>query len=310
MTRYKRTILGTCCVPWNADGTLAETIFRESIRDQIRRGIPDLYIFGTAGEGYAVGEADFDRITRIFVEEMRADGSEPMVGVISLSLRTIIERIERARDMGVRQFQISLPSWGALSGQEMFTFFAETCGRFPDAQFLHYNLLRTKRLVTPEEYAELAKRHPNLVATKFGSNDFTTISGLFRLAPEIRHFLGDLAYPLGCMLGEPGLLVSIASSNPPLAREYFELGAGGQMPRLMAMRQELAGMHEALMKAVPGTVIDGAYDKIFSKMRLPEFPLRLLPPYEYASEEAFAQYCAAVRERYPAWITQRPLSAG
>ena len=63
-----------------------------------------------------------------------------MVGVISLSLPTIIERIERARQMGIRHFQISLPSWGALSDSELKTFFKETCGRFPDCSFLHYNL--------------------------------------------------------------------------------------------------------------------------------------------------------------------------
>src|SRR5438309_717930 len=71
--RYPRTILGTCCVPWNDDGTLAEGIFRDSIRILIEQGLPDLYLFGTAGEGYAVTESLFDRIVRIFVEEM-ADG--------------------------------------------------------------------------------------------------------------------------------------------------------------------------------------------------------------------------------------------
>ncbi|MBI5876097.1 MAG: dihydrodipicolinate synthase family protein [Chloroflexi bacterium] len=302
MAPYKRTILGTCCVPWNADGSLAEETFRASIHDQITRGIPDQYIFGTAGEGYAVTEAQFDTITRIFAEEMRAGGSEPMVGVISLSLRTIIERIERANALGVRQFQISLPSWGALNEREMLTFFKETCGRFPDSQFLHYNLPRTKRLVMPEEYARLVRLHPNLVAIKYGGADLTVISGILRLAPELRLFLGDGSYPLGCMLGEPGLLVSIATSNPPLARHYFELGVAGDMPKLMAMRQELMGMLDELYGAMGTSLIDGAYDKVFSKIRLSQFPLRLLPPYEHASEEQFAKYCAALRARYRAWI--------
>src|SRR5262245_52265808 len=134
MARYKQTILGTCCVPWNEDGTLAESIFRKSIRSLITGGIPDLYIFGTAGEGYAMTEDLFDRITSILVEEMRAGGSAPMVGAISLSLPTILDRIERAGKLGVRQFQISLPSWGVLSDKELATFFQEVCGRFPEFQ--------------------------------------------------------------------------------------------------------------------------------------------------------------------------------
>src|SRR5436853_5759474 len=119
MPRYKQTILGTCCVPWNENGTLAESIFRTSIRSLITGGIPDLYIFGTAGEGYAVTDSQFDRITRVFVEEMQTRGAEPMVGALSLSLPTILERIERAGKMGVRQFQISVPSWGGLSDKEL-----------------------------------------------------------------------------------------------------------------------------------------------------------------------------------------------
>jgi hypothetical protein len=42
-----------------------------------------------------------------------------MIGIISLSLPTIIERIERAQAMGARRFQLSLPSWGALRDSEL-----------------------------------------------------------------------------------------------------------------------------------------------------------------------------------------------
>jgi len=30
-TRYPRLMLGTCCLPWNGDGTLAEDVFRPSM---------------------------------------------------------------------------------------------------------------------------------------------------------------------------------------------------------------------------------------------------------------------------------------
>ena len=48
-----------------------------------------------------------------------------MVGVISLSLGTILDRIERCRAKGVRHFQISLPSWGALGDSELSEFFRQ-----------------------------------------------------------------------------------------------------------------------------------------------------------------------------------------
>ena len=111
MSRYPRTVLGTVCVPWRDDGTLDEACFRRTITNLVTSGMPDLYIFGTAGEGYAVSESDFRRIATVFAETMRdAGGAPPMVGVVNQSLATIIERIRFCRAAGITTFQISLPN--------------------------------------------------------------------------------------------------------------------------------------------------------------------------------------------------------
>jgi dihydrodipicolinate synthase/N-acetylneuraminate lyase len=49
MSRYPRTVLGTVCLPWRDDGALDEPLFRRTIRNLVAAGLPDLYIFGTAG---------------------------------------------------------------------------------------------------------------------------------------------------------------------------------------------------------------------------------------------------------------------
>src|ERR1039457_2027793 len=168
--RYPACILATCCIPWNEDGSFAADPFRRLVRTLLAELTQDLYLFGTAGEGYAVSETQFDQITRVFRQETTQPGVRAMVGMISLSLTTILERIERARQMGFRHFQISFPSWGALTDDEVAMFFRETCGRFPDCNFLHYNLPRARRVLTPGEYVMLANQHPNLVATKHGGD--------------------------------------------------------------------------------------------------------------------------------------------
>jgi hypothetical protein len=106
-----------------------------------------LYIFGTAGEGYAVNTARFQQIVQIFREEARGEDIHPQVGVIGLSTANIVERIAFVHAAGFRVFQISLPSWGALNDVELLTFFKDVCGAFPEAQFLYYNLPRAKRLL-------------------------------------------------------------------------------------------------------------------------------------------------------------------
>ncbi|MGH2531446.1 MAG: dihydrodipicolinate synthase family protein [Thermomicrobiales bacterium] len=301
--RYPRTILGTCCVPWNEDGTVAEEIFRNSIRHQITHGVRDLYLFGTAGEGYAVSDRQFDEITAIFVEEMRQASADPMVGVISLSLPTIIERIERAAAMGIESFQVSLPSWAALSDQELAIFFDETCGRFPRYRFLHYNLPRTKRLVTPDEYAMLAAKHPNLVATKNSGADYATVVGLLDTSASIRHFFTEMGFGYGSLIGDCGFLVSFASINPARAHAYFEAGLRRDGASLAAFARELAAVSQELKRTIGATAhMDGAFDKVFCKIHDPRFPLRLLPPYQGATDAAFDAFVHTLRTQFPQWL--------
>ena len=118
MARYPQTVLVSCEVPWDEQQQLLEDVFRKEIRLIISRNLKHVYVFGTAGEGYAVDTARFDQIVRIFGEETRGADVHPMVGVIGLSTANIVERIERAWSAGFRMFQISLPSWGALNDVE------------------------------------------------------------------------------------------------------------------------------------------------------------------------------------------------
>jgi dihydrodipicolinate synthase/N-acetylneuraminate lyase len=301
--RYKRTVLATCCLPWREDGRLDEPIFRRSVRNLVTAGLPDLYVFGTAGEGHSVSESDFRRVVETFIEEMLAVGGTPMVGVINLALPTVMERIAFAAGLGIRIFQFSLPSWGPLSDDEMRRFFAEVCDGFPDLKFLHYNLGRTGRLVRPQEYAALAAAHPNLVASKYGAGDPETVAGFLHHAPEIRHFFTELGFYLGAPLGECGLLASIAASNPARAWDYFRAGVDGDQPRLAALYRELAGMMGAIRRAAGGMgLTDGAYDKIIAKVADPAFPLRLLPPYKSSSDDGYRAYLAELTTHFPNWL--------
>jgi dihydrodipicolinate synthase/N-acetylneuraminate lyase len=302
--RYPRTILGTCCLPWHDDRTLDVALFRRSIRNLVGAGLKDLYIFGTAGEGHTVTEAQFREVTTLFVETMAdAGGAPPMVGVINLSLPTVLDRIAFGASLGVTTFQFCLPAWGAINDREVRRVFAEVCGGFPDRRFLHYNLSRTGRLIRADEYAELAEQHPNLVATKYGLGDPETIAALLREAPQLRHFFTEPGFYIGAPLGECALLASIAASNPRRAWEYFKAGANGDAARFAELYRELAGVMGAVRRAAGGVGLnDGAYDKLVAKVSEPNFPLALLPPYQSSTEEGYRRYLAELSARYPSWL--------
>ncbi len=303
MKRYRPCILATCCVPWNERFEFEEAIFRRSVRQQIASGIHDLYIFGTAGEGYAVTERQFDEITRVFLDEAKGDAIQSMVGLISPSLPTIIERIERACEMGARRFQLSLPSWGVLNDTEVETFFRETCGRFRDCEFLHYNLMRTGRILTGAEYGRLAEAHPNLVATKNSTADVERLTSLMNDAPQLQHFITEGGFPIAAMMGECGFLISYTSTNFTKAREFFDAGRAQDEAQMAAIAQDFPGLIAAFKGAVGTSAhMDGAFDKLFCRIHDPAFPLRLLPPYSGVSAAAFQRYIGELQLNHPCWL--------
>jgi dihydrodipicolinate synthase/N-acetylneuraminate lyase len=296
--------MATAVVPWTDELALDEALFRDEIASLLERGVTHLYVFGTAGEGYAVDDAQFEQVARVFADEMRAGGAQPIVGVINLSMATIVRRIAFARDtLGVRQFQISLPSWGALEDSEVRTFFDAILTRFPECEFLHYNLLRTKRLVTAGEYAAVAADHPNLVATKNSTDSMQRIRELTECTPTLRHFLNERGFVYGSLIGECGLLMSIASLNFDLAHQYFQAGCERDVANLARMERELHALSAQLAKLVGEGLsrIDGAFDKVLWRLHDPRFPLRLLPPYIGASEASATAFAEFVRGAYPDW---------
>jgi len=295
--------MATCCIPWDADGQFAEAIFRRGVRTTLSHGTKHLYVFGTAGEGYAVTDRQFDQIVSVFFDEMQQGDARPMVGVIGLSLGTICERVERSREKGVQQFQISLPSWAALDERELFNFFDGVCGRFSECQFMHYNLPRTKRMVTGKEYGRLAAIHPNLVATKNCGDSQSHLRSLLEDAPQLQHFLSETGYVYGSMFGECSILASFVMNWPKL-KALWEAGRRRDVATMVAINSEIDIVLQTLFEAVPAGRIDGSYDKLFEKMYDPEFPLRLLPPYVGSSDDEFHAFVRLLRERLPEWVPQ------
>lgn len=308
--RYKRTVLATCCIPWRDAGReLAdEDLFSASIESLVERGFTDLYIFGTAGEGHNVDDQTFRRITELFVSEVRRLKATPMVGVISTSLSTMLDRIEFAAGIGCRVFQFAYAGWGSLNDKELFSLFRAVCGRYPELEFIHYNLWRSGRVVLPREYAKLAGENPNLVGTKYGAGNPEIVTGLVTQAAVLQHFFTELGFYYGSAVGECSLLASISSTNPRAARSYFQAGVDRDLPTLTDLYSELAEMMVSLRTAVGnGPHSDAAYDKVISKVNDSRFPLDLLPPYQGASEEAYQNYREDLVAQHARWIEESQL---
>ena len=285
--RTKPGMLGAVDIPWNRDFSLDQEHFRGLIRQLQTLGAGRLYIMGTAGEGYAMSDTRFREVVDVFVEEMSGSGIEAQVGAISLSMEQVVERIRYAHGQGIRSFQISLPAWGALDDAEMMAFFKTVCGRFPDSEFLHYNLARTKRVLTGDDYRMILDEVPNLVAGKQSSTDMNLVRDWMIKAPEMQHFMLETCFAYACQFGECSLLCSMHGAFPGLTREYFAAARDGDLARALEIAEKFRRHGEGLFGHLNRSMIDGAYDKLMVWLTDPTFPIRLLPPYEgFTGQEA------------------------
>ncbi len=300
--RYPRVMLTTACVPWTEDFKFAEKIFRKQMQLSVESGIKHTYIFGTAGEGYAMSTAQFKEIVSVFADTMKGPGLHPMVCVISTAMSEIIERVRLAHGLGIREFQIAMPPWGALTDREMLKFFHGVCDTFPDCTFLHYNIGRSGRVLGMKDYVVLAKEIPNLAAAKFTTKDTLVINDIMSTPCPIQFFLSDLGYAYASLIGECAYLAAITATNINVAKRYFEAGIARDAQTLVTIERELAAVRKKLIEVTGTGVMDGVYDKVGARIVVPEFPMRLLPPYESIPDERVDIYRAYLAEHFPHWL--------
>ncbi len=307
--RIRPAMLATVCLPIREGGGFDEGRFRRAVSLLYSAGAENLYIFGTAGEGYALTDEMFRDVASVFCDATRGHTGIRQLGVIAMSVPQILARIELGLELGFRDFQISLPPWGTLTDRELGRFFREVLDPYPEAKFLHYNTIRAGRILTGREYARIAAEHPNLVATKSGGHSAASLLTLFEEAPLLCHFVTELDYAVASLLGKDcGLLVSIGALNPGRARAFFEAGRRGDAKTLRSMVRELYSIRGRILETVAGegAHMDGAYDKLYSRFSDPEFPLDLISPYGGAGVDAFERLGTWLSETWPEWMPGTP----
>lgn len=301
--RYPAMGLGALLIPWKEDFTLDEAMFRRSLRNMVNNGLKYVYIFGTAGEGYALNEEQYAHIAKVFIDELKGTDTTPIVGCISLSASHMVQRLKVAYDLGARDFQISFPSWGALTDTEVDIFFHQVCDQFPDCKFMHYNNGgRSKKLLKAKDYIRLAREIPNLAAVKFMNDSLEDVINVVRADTPIQFVLSEYGYGLGCLYGECSMLFSSVSSHFPTAWRLFKAGQEKDIDTIVRLEKEVAISQEILFETCATPVMNAAYDKLYAKATIPEFPMRLYPPYQTFSDEQVNNYFVQMHARLPQWF--------
>lgn len=302
MSRYPTTVMVSAVCPWDDAERLDEAAFRREIAHDVAAGFRHIYVFGTAGEGYAVDGARFRQVIEVFGDAVAGTDATPMVGVIGLSSANVLERLAVAHELGFREFQISLPSWSTPTDGEVLTYFDEVCGAYPDARFMHYNTARVGRIVDGALYRQIVERVPNLVATKTMTADLGVVASVVREAPELTHFLTEQSIAYGSLHGDVALLGTFGALAPQRSWALFEAARDGRQPEAAAIGAWFARLAATVLgPLMADRRVDGAYDKLIARLSpgLESFPLRMLSPYATISDAEAAEAARILADAFP-----------
>lgn len=302
MARYPSTVMVSVVCPWDDDEQLDEAVFRREIQHAVKAGFRRIYVFGTAGEGYAVDSARFRWVIEVFGDELAGTEATPMVGVIGLSTANVLERLAVAHELGFRDFQVSLPAWSVLSDEEVVTFLTTVCGAFPDSRFMHYNTARVGRIVDGPLYRRLVDEIPNLVATKTMTSDVGVVASVVRGAPELMHFLTEQTIATGALHGEVALLGTFGALAPKKSWAVVDAANAGRHSEAAEIGAWFARLNDVVLSPfMADRRVDGAYDKLIERLSpgLEDFPLRMLSPYRTISVDEADEAARLLREHFP-----------
>src|SRR6185437_4577008 len=131
-------------------------------------------------------------------------------------------------------------------------------------------------------------------AVKFTSSDAAVVAELVQNAAPVQCFLTEPAYVLAPPEADCGLLVSLSGARLGLPGRFMaargaELRALG---RLATAVDDL--LEDSFAAACPSAHMDGAYEKVLARAHGARLSLRLLPPFQGATEDACRRFEAGL----------------
>ncbi len=290
---------------WDEDYQLDEPAFRENLRRLVGAGVQGIYVFGSTGEFYAVDDDEFRQIVDILVEEVSPSGIPTQAGCNDTATGQVIQKLKYVADMGISAAQVALPFWMSLTEEEVVGFFRDISQAVPDLPLISYNISRTQRCLTCQDYERILEVAPNLIGVKWTGLCPGLAEAKDRL-PQLVYSTGEGAMPREWEHGGRVVYSSLVLMAPERAVKVFKLTEAGRIEEaetvaqeLMAFARELDNIAEELGLGMMDPVWDKAGGVVTGFLAGHQ---RCRPPYIGWPDEAIQEARACIAEKFPDFI--------
>jgi 4-hydroxy-tetrahydrodipicolinate synthase len=237
-------LLTASVTPFDADGAVNLTKFRELAAHLVANGSDGLVVTGTTGESPTLTDAERFQLYSAAIETI-GDRATVIAGTGTYDTRHSVHLTEKAHELGVDGFLIVTPYYNKPPPRGIVEH-VKAIAAVTDKPIVYYNIpARVVNLVQVETLAELAQI-PNVVAVKQAWDD---LDDARRIVEEtgLHLYAGDdnILLPFLEVGGMGGVCVHTHIVGPQV-KEQITAYKAGDADRAREIEQELAPAYEIL----------------------------------------------------------------
>jgi len=295
---------GTTLLPINKDESIDFGRLSRDLDYLLTSGVDGIYTNGTAGEFYAQTEEEFDRISSLVAEKCESAGLPFQIGAGHTSAQVSIERVCRAAELKPGAVQVILPDWFPVSLEEAKAFLERAAAVANPIGLVLYNPPHAKRVLQPDDYAQLSAAVPALVGVKVAGEP-QWYSELHRSVPGVSMFVTGHQLATGMRFGASGAYSNVACLHPAGAKRWNQL-MGTDYDAALALEGKIRGFLDGyiLPFRAEGGYSNQALDKLLAAIGgWSAAGTRLRWPYRWIEENEAPRLRKIARERLPDFVS-------
>ncbi len=289
------------------DGTYIEEDYRADIASVCGSGTHGIYTTGTTGEWYAMDDEEFRWMVEVFLEETGKFETLTQIGCGGLSTEAAVRRVKIAVGGSSKPdgLQILLPPWQPLTDDEVVDFLKAIADAAEGVPLIHYNTMRSKRLLTHIEYERILPAVPTLIGSKTINDDIEQTIDILRAGLPMNHFIGhEWNLVAGTIWGSKGVYSDYVCYWPKACLKLWELCETKAWAEAFELQERFINYRrEAQVPLLDRGYTDSAWDK--GKTEAGGFlrckrHIRL--PYRSMSAEDVAHMRAVGNKHFAEWL--------
>jgi 4-hydroxy-tetrahydrodipicolinate synthase len=253
-------IVPALVTPFTDTHQVDEAALRALIENLIGHGVHGLFVLGTNGEFFTLGEHEKLNIARITVEA--AAGRVPVIaGTGAFATHEVIDMNSRMAERGVDALSVITPFFNAISQKELITHYT-TIADASALPIMMYNIpAKTGMSIGMGAVATLSQ-HPRIKGIKDSAGNFDSLVQMMQYRSEdFAVFAGtDSLIYWNLLAGGDGAVAATANAVPGVVMDIWNRFRAGDHEGARAAQERLRPLRDAFAMGTMPVVLKKAAD--------------------------------------------------